>query len=207
MRQQEDFEVPRWDSNSSSGYPGAAPTGSGVDIPRQRTGYGQPDADSQYPVLLRERQRQPRFRPAADSSRAIARSLGRGGAPTAGHNSGDRQTAIGVTLVFFGLFCLVGAWWLHSDHQGAHEPAVIAQPTATFTYSQAIMVMTQSCTQDSAQLQNMVSSVRASEARAGISESETTVAWELASYTSANTKPESCAPQFAAYAALRTAGR
>jgi hypothetical protein len=67
--------------------------------------------------------------------------------------------------------------------------------------------MAQSCTQDPAQLQNMVSAVRAREARAGISESATTVAWELASYTSANRRPVSCAPQFAAYTALRIAGQ
>jgi hypothetical protein len=206
MRQQEDFEVPRWDSNSG-GYPWAAPAESGVDIPRQRTGYGQPVASAQYPVLLRERQsRQPRFW-SAHPSRANARPSRRGGAAAAGPDLSDRHTAIGVTLVFFGLFCLVGAWWLHSGDQGGHEAAVIAQPTATFTYSQAITVMAQSCTQDPAQLQNMVRAVRAREARAGISESATTIAWELASYTSANSRPVSCAPQFAAYTALRIAGQ
>ena len=209
MRQQEEFEAPRWDSDSS-GYPWAAPTESGVDIPRQRTGYGQPEVPSQYPVLLRERQ--PRFRPAAAPSRATTRPpRGGGGAPPRppppGPDLAGRQAAIGLTLVFFGLFCLVGAWWLYSGHERGHEPAVIAQPAVTFTYSQAITVMKQSCTQDSAQLESMVSAVRAREARAGISESVTTVAWELASYTAANSRPVSCTSQFAAFTALRTDGR
>ena len=52
----------------------------------------------------------------------------------------------------------------------------------------------------------MVGVVRATEARAGISESATTVAWELASYTAANSRPVSCGPQFAAFTALRTDG-
>jgi hypothetical protein len=203
MRQQEDFEVPRWDSGSE--YSPAAP-GSGVGIPRQRTGSNsQPDAPSPYPVLLQNGQ--PRFQPAAAPSRATARPSGRGGAATAGPDLAGRQTAIGVALVFFGLFCLVGAWWLHLDHQGGHEPAVIAQPTATFTYPQAITALTRACTQDSAQLQDMVGAVRAREARAGIAESAATVAWELASYTAANTRPVSCAPQFAAFTALRIDGR
>jgi hypothetical protein len=49
-------------------------------------------------------------------------------APAAHGNMSDAQTGIAVLLIFVGLFCGVGAWWLHGvrDGQAARVPTVSA---------------------------------------------------------------------------------
>ncbi|MGH3249953.1 MAG: hypothetical protein ACRDOI_27660 [Trebonia sp.] len=48
-------------------------------------------------------------------------------APATGGRASDLQAAVAVLLIFVGLFCGVGAWWLHSAHR-AHR--AVAPATA-----------------------------------------------------------------------------
>ena len=41
---------------------------------------------------------------------------------TAERRAADRRLALAVALVFLGLFCLVGAWWVHTANAGRHTP-------------------------------------------------------------------------------------
>src|ERR1700761_4152483 len=87
----------------------------------------------------------PRFWPAAATAapaRAAARS----------EYTSDLEISISVMLVFFGLFCLAGAWWLHSARDGSHVTAAVAAPAAPSGFAKAITTMTGYCTQDAAQL-------------------------------------------------------
>jgi len=118
----------------------------------------------------------------------------------------DRQTGIAVLLIFVGLFCGIGAWWVHSVHDRASASAV-PSPAMVAGYTQAITTMTRYCTQDAAQLESMLTATHNVEVRAGVTdESLTQLAGNLASVVAANGRPVSCVPEFAAYASLQTAG-
>ena len=87
---------------------------------------------------------------------------------------------------------------------GSSTPAPAAPPSA---YQKAITSMTAHCTQDAAQLQAMVASVRSIEVKAGVTdESLTAVAGHLATVVSGYKSPVSCTDPFAAYATMRTGG-
>jgi hypothetical protein len=91
-------------------------------IPRPREGearpgnYGQPS--------------QPQFRAAGSPPQGPARSEAR---PDSAGRPSDTQAAVAVLLIFVGLFCGVGAWWLHSarDARTTVRPAtaVVARHT------------------------------------------------------------------------------
>jgi hypothetical protein len=158
--------------------------------------YGQPEVPVAYPAPLRPGPlRQPQFLPVtlpAPRSAAPARGAGPSGA------AADAQVALGVVLLFAGLLLLVGAWWLHSARSDT------ASPAAPSGYDQAVTSMTRNCTQDAAQLGDMISADQATEAKEGVSESLTSIALHLATVTTANPVRMSCTPEFAAYATLRT---
>jgi len=83
-------------------------------------------------------------------------------------------------------------------------PAPASPPSA---YQKAITSMTAHCTQDAAQLQAMVASVRGIEAKAGVTdENLTAIAGHLATVVAAYKTPVSCTDPFAAYATMRTGG-
>jgi hypothetical protein len=137
--------------------------------------YGQPEVPPPYPVLVRPGPlRQPHFSPTGPSPRT--------------------QVALGVILLFTGLLLLVGAWWLHSARSDT------ASPAAPSAYNGAITAMTRNCTQDAAQLGNMVAADQATEAKEGVSQSLASIAVHLATVTAANDVRMSCALEFAAYA-------
>jgi hypothetical protein len=118
----------------------------------------------------------------------------------------DRQTGLAVLLIFVGLFCGIGAWWLHSAHDRTSASAA-PSPAMVAGYTQAITTMTRYCTQDSVQLENMLTVTYNAEVKAGITdESLSQLAGNLASVVAANGTPMSCAQEFAAYATLETAG-
>jgi hypothetical protein len=117
----------------------------------------------------------------------------------------DRQTGIAVLLIFVGLFCGIGAWWLHSAHDRSSASAA-PSPALVAGYTQAITTMTQYCTQDAVQLENMLAATHNIEVKAGVTdESLTQLAGNLASVVAANSRPVSCGQEFAAYATLRSA--
>lgn len=162
-------------------------------VPRQ---YGQPEVPRPYPVLVRPGPlRQPGFSPSGPSPRAAAPLSWP--MPAQRPSGADTQVTLGVVLLFTGLFLLVGAWWLHSARSDT------ASPAAPSAYSRAITTMTRNCTQDAAQLGNMVAADQATEAKEGISQSLASIAVHLATVTAANDVRMSCAPEFASYATLR----
>jgi hypothetical protein len=95
--------------------------------------YGRPQGSGPYQVPLRDlasRQwqapppPQAQFRPAAIPGQRPAATPPHLAPvpPEASRRASDRRLALAVALVFLGLFCLVGAWWLHTAH-ATHAPA------------------------------------------------------------------------------------
>jgi hypothetical protein len=167
----------------------------GFGVPRQ---YGEPEVPPPHPVLLRPGPlRQPLFSPSAVPPPRTAAPPS-WPMPAQRADAADPQVALGLVLLFTGLFLLVGAWWLHSARSDT------ASPAAPSAYARAITSMTWNCTQDAAQLGHMVSADQATEAKEGISESMTSIARHLATVSTANRVRMSCVPEFAAYATLRT---
>ena len=83
-------------------------------IPRPREGGARPGSYGQPS--------QPQFLPAGSAPQGPARS---GPRPGSGGRPSDVQAAVAVLLIFVGLFCGVGAWWLHSarDARATVTPA------------------------------------------------------------------------------------
>ncbi len=110
---------------SERGYDGAA----GTDA-YQWLAYGRPQGSGPYQVPLRDRASrqwqapEPQFRPAAiPGQRPGATPPSLAPLPSAAsRRASDSRLALTVALVFLGLFCLVGAWWLHTASAARHAP-------------------------------------------------------------------------------------
>ncbi|HEY3883183.1 MAG TPA: hypothetical protein VGM12_31735 [Trebonia sp.] len=92
-------------------------------VPRPRAGETQA---AQLGAGGSGRPSQPQFWPANPTQRPQEPPRARP-APATGGRASDLQAAVAVLLIFVGLFCGVGAWWLHSA-DGAHR--AVAPATA-----------------------------------------------------------------------------
>ncbi len=91
--------------------------------------YGRPQGSGPYQVPLRDRASrqwqapEPQFRPAAIPAQrpaATPPSLAPLPPAASSRRAADRRLGLTVALVFLGLFCLVGAWWLHTASAASH---------------------------------------------------------------------------------------
>ena len=100
--------------------------------------YGRPQGSGPYQVPLRDlasrqwQAPQPQFRAAAIPGQRPAATPPHLAPvpPAASRRAADRRLALAVALVFLGLFCLVGAWWLHTASAARNAPAPAGTPAA-----------------------------------------------------------------------------